>query len=390
MVLILLLSLGCKSQTPTTAESDAAANPEAKISEASNVPPPETITVTLRTWPRIVNSQGSLEADQITTVASEVAGPVLKLLVDIGDAVEVGQPIAEINSREYDLLLQQATARFHQAKAAVGLTAEQDVDQLKPESAPPSREAKAVWDESIQQVKRLQELSRQNAVSATDLEAGEAAQRVAEARYASALNLVREKMAAIALQAAELAITQKQLDDTQIVAPISGRIQSRNISVGNYVSPGDSLFTIAIVKRLRYRSSVPERYAQQIALGQTVNVRTDASSKIYPTKIENIAPMLDRRNRSLAFEAFVNNQDESIRPGLFAQSDIIIDETSQSIIVPNTALTRFAGSDKLWKMSDGKPQEVIVKVARRNENETEIVKGLEVGELVLIKPVTKK
>ena len=190
--------LGCKSQDPTAAKSEVTAKPEAKLSETSNVPPPETLVVTLRTWPRIVNSQGSLEADQITTVASEVAGPVLKLLVDIGDAVAVGQPIAELNPREYDLLSQQATARLHQAKAAIGLNPEQEVDQLKPESAPPSREAKAVWDESIQQVKRLQELSRQNAVSATDLEAGEAAQRVAEARYASALNSVREKMAMIA------------------------------------------------------------------------------------------------------------------------------------------------------------------------------------------------
>ena len=192
------------------------------------------------------------------------------------------------------------------------------------------------------------------------------------------------------MQAAELAITQKQLSDTRILAPIAGRIQSRNISVGNYVSPGDSLFTIAIVKRLRYRSSVPERYAQQIALGQTVNVWTDSSSKIYPTKIANIAPMLDRRNRSLAFEAFVDNEDESIRPGLFAQSDIIIDETSQSIIVPNSAMTRFAGSDKLWKMTDNDPQETIVKVGRRNDSETEIIEGLQPGDLVLLKPVVKK
>ncbi len=104
------------------------------------------------------------------------------------------------------------------------------MDKLDPLNAPPSREAKAVWDEAKQSVARIRQLYEQRAIADVDLDAAEAAERVAEARYASALNGVREKMAAIQLQKSELEIAEQELSRTEIVAPIDGRIQSRNVA----------------------------------------------------------------------------------------------------------------------------------------------------------------
>ncbi len=343
----------------------------------------ETLAVSMRPWPKVIRSQGSLEADQVTTVSSEISGRVIKLLVDIGDEVQKGEPLAEIKSTDYELLLQQSKARLQQAQSAVGLRPGDSVESLDPLNAPPSREAKAMWDESLQQVKRLEQLAKQNAVVATDLEGAIAAERVAEARYSSALNAVREKIATIQLQAAEVLIAEEKLSNTIVFAPIEGRIQTRNVAMGNYVSSGNPMFTIAVTKQLRYRSSVPERFANQLHQGQELVVTPSGQLEPQTTTITRIAPMLDRQNRSLLFEAIVDNANETIRPGVFAESEVFIDSQAQSLVLPNGALFRFAGIDKVWLVSEGVAREKVVQVGRRTEEASEILKGLSEGDVVI-------
>jgi RND family efflux transporter MFP subunit len=343
----------------------------------------EVLVAVPQEWPVIVRSQGSLEADQISTVATEVDGQIVGLLVDIGDKVNAGDVLARIDPADYELVIQQSTAKLFQAKSAIGLKAGDTVDSLDPLNAPPSREAKAVWDEAKQQVARIRQLYEQKAIADVDLDAAEAAERVAEARYASALNGVREKIAVIQLQKAELEIAKQQLSRTSIIAPISGRIQSRNVALGNFVSPGEALFTIAVTDLLRYRSSVPEKYAQSLALGQEVKVLAMGRLKPRTTRVERIAPTLDQQSRSLYFEALVKNDDEQIRPGLFAESEITLDAHRRAIVLPNTALVRFAGTDKVWKVIDGVAQEVVVRVGRRTEDFSEVLDGVNDQDIVL-------
>ena len=354
--------------------------------DRSNLPTIEaqTLTVQLQPWPQIVRAQGTLQADQISVVAAEVEGRIKQLHVDIGDRVERGQLLAELDPTDYQLMVQQSLARLTQAKSAIGLGADESVDQLNPENAPPSREAKAVWDEAIQQVTRLQQLAEQNAVAQVDLDAALAAERVAEARYASALNGVGEKIAMIRLQQAEVDIAEKQLADTTIVAPLDGRIQSRDVAIGNYVSGGQSLFSVAVTRTLRYQASVPERYASQLRIGQQVCIRGIPALENRPVQIDRIAAMLDPQGRSLRFECMVDNSDEAIRAGVFAESEVTIDVAEDAIVLPASAVRRFAGLDKVWKVTDSVAREVIVRVGRRTEKSAEIIGGLEAGDIVLV------
>ncbi len=381
-----ILTTGCTKELdpkfttvprPQTAAEKAAAYDDLDTIEA------EVVAVARQTWPRIIRSQGSLESDQISTVASEVDGQVIELRFDIGDQVKAGDVLARIDPADYKLLVEQSKARLIQAKSAIGLKATDSTDMLEPLNAPPSREARAVWDEAKQAVARIRQLYEQKAIADIDLDAAEAAERVAEARYASALNGVREKMAAIQLQQSELEIAEQQLSRTEIIAPIDGRIQSRTVALGNFISPGNPLFTIAVTKVLRYRSSVPEKYALNLSIGQTVRVSPVGRIDTRETIISRIAPTLDQQTRSLYFEAYVPNENELIRPGLFAESEIVLDPTAQAIVLPNTALIRFAGIDKVWKVKDGVAQEVVVKVGRRAEDYSEIVEGIEIDDIVL-------
>ena len=169
------------------------------------------ITVEFSAWPQVVRSQGSLVADEVTVLGAKVAGRVAEVHVDLGDQVTTGQPLVTLDQQEFRLHVQQAEAQLSQARSAVGLEPGELIEQLDPSNAAPVREERAVWDEAAANLKRADRLEAENAISALEYDQIVAAERVAEARYASAVNGVREKMALIEVNEAELSLARQRL-----------------------------------------------------------------------------------------------------------------------------------------------------------------------------------
>ena len=84
------------------------------------------------------------------------------------------------------------------------------------------------------------------------------------------------------------------------------------------------------------------------------------------------------------FEAAVPNEDGALRSGSFSQADVVLDEQSQAIAIPVSAMVRFAGVQKVWKVVDGKVKEAVVEVGEENKEFVEIRHGLRAGETVLL------
>ena len=310
----------------------------------------ETLLIQPELWPLRVRTQGSLVVDETSSIGAKVPGRVAKVHVDLGDPIEKDAPLFSIDSEQYQLLVDQAESQLAQARSAVGLRDGDPLEKLNPENAPPVREAKAVWDEARQAIDRIRRLSLQNAISATDLEVAEAAEHVAAARYASAQNAVREKIALIGVQTAQLGLARQNLVDTVVRAPFSGIVENRHVAVGTYVQAGQALATIVSVSPLRFRAAVPERYAQLLQLGQKVHLELELSHQVREVEITRISPTLDPLSRSLGFEAIVDNQDRSLRSGLFAEAEVILDPQAKALVVPTKSIVRFAGVDKVWKV----------------------------------------
>jgi len=343
----------------------------------------KTFSVSERTWPRLAKVQGSLFADEITTIAAKVPGRVVEVNCDLGDLVEADQTLVKIDQLEYELLAAQAEAQLMQARAAIGLKPGDPVEKLNPMNAPPVREASAVLEEAKKSVERLRKLFTQGAVVATDIEAATALESVADARFNSALNSVREKIALVGVQTALRSLAEQRLHDTTITAPFKGRIQNRTVAVGSYVNVGQPILELARLEVLRYRASVPERYAAEIQIGLKVMLLLDGQSS-RDVKIARISPSLDAVSRSLMFEAEVPNADGLLRSGSFAQADVVLDDQSQAIAIPASALVRFAGVQKVWKVSDGKVKEVVVEIGDEEEGQIKVLSGLAEGDIVLL------
>lgn len=374
LLLLTFLASGCKPEGAKKAEE-----PE-EIAQVFGSAHP----VKKQVWPKLFKCQGSLIADETTTVGSKVAGQISNVPVDLGDVVAKDDVLVQLDSSEYILQAQQAEAQLLQARSAVGLKPDDPLEKLDADNAPPVREARAIWDETKKAVVRLRDLATRDAVSDTDLDLAESAERVASARFASAQNGVREKIALISVQAALRDLANQRLRETTIRAPFAGVIESRVIATGTYIQAGQALMTIARTSVLRFRGSVPERYAQQIQIGQSISLDFDLSDQQRTVTISRISPSLDPANRSLVFEANIDNSDGSLRSGLFAEGLIAIEPDATATVIPISALVRFAGVDKVWKIADGKLVEQYVNLGRQEDDWIEIQTGIIEGDQLLL------
>lgn len=371
-LLTLLAGCGGGKSAPVSREETALPEYEA-----------ETFAVVERDWPLIVRCQGSLYPDEIATLGIKVDGRVVEVHVDVGDIVEAGQPLLTVYQDDFKLRVEQAEAQLAQARSAVGLVPEDPVEKLDPVNAPPVREQRALWDESIANLNRAQDLLRQGALVRAEFDQIASSERVAAARYDSALNGVREKIAFIRVQQATLELAEENLRNTVLRAPFEAVVHTRLVAAGSYVKIGDPLFSLVRIQQLRFRGNVPERLSQLVQPGQNVEVKIESVVEPRITTVERITPFLELSSRSLQFEALLENSDRSLRAGLYANAFVTVDPQARAIVVPVSAVIQFAGVEKVWKVQDGRVAEQPVLLGERREDEIQIIRGLEEGDVIL-------
>jgi RND family efflux transporter MFP subunit len=376
-VMLLSACTGCNRAVSSSPSKTAAENTDSSRARV------DVITVAAVDWPILARAQGSLAADEVAVVGSKVAGSAAEVHVDLGDLVRTADPLVTLDQEPFRLELSQAEAQQAQVYAAVGLKPSDDIATLDAEQAPPVRQERALWEESQANLARARSLRPQNAITDAELEQIAAAERVAEARLASAINGVNQQLAEIRVRTAELAVARQRLLDAVIRAPFDGRVQQRHTAPGNYVQVGQPTVTIVRLDPLRFRGTLPERSAQRLAVGQEVRLRIESVPEPQRAQVSRISPSVDELSRSIIFEALVENPGGRLRAGLFVEAEVVLGTDSQKIAVPHSAVIEFAGAEKVWKLVDGVASEQLVTTGQRREDNIEIVAGLEIGDLIL-------
>lgn len=375
VVFAMVLLAGCSGAEQVPAPAEEKELPEIEA---------EVITIAPQSWRQMIRSQGSLTADEVAMLGARVEGRVEEVHVDLGDSVKIGQPLVSLRKQEFQFHVEQAEAALLQVRSAVGLKPDDPVSKLNPENAPPVVEQRLLWEQAREDLARAQELIQRKALSTSELLQFQTTQAVAEARYNSALNSVRDKIAQIGVREAELLLARDSLAEAVVLAPFDGRVQLKSISPGAYVRVGDALVTLVKTDVLRFRGIIPERYALQLRLNQEVQLQVESIPHPFQIKVTRISPALDLSSRSLSYEAIIDNSANGLTTGLFAEARIVIDEHSTAIVIPESALIEFAGAEKVWKIVDGESQEQEVLTGERRSEGIEILQGLKVGDQILL------
>ncbi|MFN7290419.1 MAG: efflux RND transporter periplasmic adaptor subunit, partial [Pirellula sp.] len=145
-----------------------------------------------------------------------------------------------------------------------------------------------------------------------------------------------------------------------------------------------TLLSVVSTKRLRFRTSVPERYAHLLKIGQRLTIYFDLSDQVREGTVSRINPNLDPSNRSLGFEVDLDNSDGLLRSGLFGEAVLELDANAKAIAVPEKSVLRFAGVDKVWKVKDDQVTEGVVLLGAKRGDMIEIKNGLNEGETILL------
>lgn len=189
---------------------------------------------------------------------------------------------------------------------------------------------------------------------------------------------------------AELEQAQSALADRAIVAPFSGRLGLRQISLGSLVSSSTQITTLDDVSTIKLDFSVPERFLQELAVGKQVEaVAVAYEGKFFSGKVSSIDSRVNPVTRAVIVRAEIPNKDHLLLPGMLMKVKLI-KQSRQAMLLPESAIIPIQKNHFVYVVnSEDKVERKQVEVGLRSRGWVEIVKGLELGEKVIIRGILK-
>ncbi len=276
--------------------------------EASEAPAIQTMEVTRQNMRITAEATGQVEPIRQVEVKSKASGEILRLHADIGDRVEPGTLLAEIDPRDVRNSHDQAQADLEVAEARV------DISQA--------------------QLDRSQELLAAGVITQQEFES----QRLDYAN--SRAQLVKAET--------NLELAELRLSDVTIRAPISGTLLTRSVEEGTViqsassnVSGGTILFIMANLDRMQVRTLVDETDMGQIQPGLTATVQVEAfPGRTFQGVVEKVEPQATVQQNVTMFPVIVrlDNRQGLLRPGMNAEVETLLVERPNVLVVPNNAV----------------------------------------------------
>jgi len=245
---------------------------------------------------------GNVDIRQVD-LAFAVDGPLKEMLVDEGDSVKQGQPLARLDDTSYRHAADQAKATADQMRAALSKTERGNRVQEIESARAAVNEARARLKNAEATYTRRQQLVKEDTVSRQSLDDAQRDLTVARATVnarESALRLAEEgyrnedidaARAATAAADAGVGLAQYKLDRTVIAAPSDGTVLTRIREPGAMVGPNAPVFTLSLTNPVWVRTYVDEPYLGRVAPGTKVTVKTDdPAGKSYTGTVGFVSP----------------------------------------------------------------------------------------------------
>lgn len=326
---MVLLLVGCGDDAAKQAKSDAKATAARPALTVALAIPQQT------NWPQTLAANGNVMAWQEAIIGAELSGlRVTEVLVNVGDSVKRGQPLARIAAES-------VLADLAQAKASVA-------------------EAEAALAEAKANAERSKQLQSQGFISSQATIQVLTAEQTTAARLAAARARV---------QAEEVRLAQ-----ARIVAPDDGVISARTATVGSLTAPNQEMFRLIRGGRLEWRAEVTGSELQKIAPGMRA-VLTTASGTRIDGSVRAVAPAVDPATRNGI--VYVDLPPGSaVRAGTFARGEFELG-SGNALTLPQSAVVLRDGFSYVFLVgADNKVVQAKVDVGRRVGDRIEIVAGL--------------
>lgn len=272
---------------------------------------------------------GSIEANEAVTLRSEVSGLVTGIYFKEGSNVSKGTTLVKINDRDIQAQLREVVTREN-----LSASNENRAKQLLAKGAISQEE----YDTSLAELQALK----------------------------SQVQLIRA-----------------QLAKTTIIAPFSGKVGLRNISVGEYITPSTTIANLLSTNPIKISFSIPEKYVSQLKPNSNISFTIDGSNKTFSGKVFAIEPGINQTTRTLQIKALAQNASGELLPGSFAKVKLSLSTIKDAILIPTEAVIPVLKGKVVYIAKNGKAQQVPVETGTRTADKILVLSGLNVGDTIL-------
>ena len=277
-------------------------------------------------------------------IAAEVSGRVISVIADIGDTVDKGQVLAQIDSEKYDLQLAQSKAEIARLSA---LLVNQELD-----------------------LKRAEKLFKDSLVSEEMVD-----------RTRAEFTALSEQINAAN---AQLRNSERLIEETKIKAPIKTQVSAKHIDIGDFVQNGMIVYELVDTKNLRVALSFPEYQSLKLKKGLKVFLTTPTSKdQNVETIIKEIKPNVNSNNRSITAIVDFDNPGSWV-PGASTQARIILSTYEDAVVLPQLAVVRRSIGDVVYLIQNDTAVEQQVDTGLEKDGFIHIKSGLKHGDIVAL------
>ena len=319
---------------------------------------------------RVVVS-GSVSAERYAMVSARIPGTLDAIFVDEGDRVEAGKSrLFQTDSLKLTKALAIAKQNLSVAEFAV-------------------KEKQALLEKDLvgreqvgNDVKRYRELAGRNAIAAQVLEQQEARYKQCDADVKHTETLIALAKAQLEQARLTLLIAEKDLGDSLVLAPISGRVSQRLREPGEMAAAGTPVLRIEDTSVLEISVFLPEEFYARVKTEQTqMRVRV-GNTDLGKRPVSYKSPTVHPKMRTFEVKGLVKSPGEGIVPGCLAEVTIVTD-SRPGVGVPAGALQTRGDSTVLFVVDDGKARMIPVQVGRQMEGWREILDGVSAGAAIV-------
>jgi len=303
----------------------------------SFAPPPEAVTSTkveAVRWEASRPAVGTLVAVRAVTVASELPGLVREIGFDSGAFVRRGDVLVKL-----DTSTEEAQLAAAEADASLAKTTEQ----------------------------RARKLREKESNAPADLDAAES--RAQET-------------------AANAAVLRATIAKKTIRAPFDGRVGIRQVELGQILAPGTAIASLQSIDPIRAEFWLPQQTLADLQLGMKARLHTDVfPQQSWQGAITTINPEVDVATRNVRVRATFPNADGRLRPGMFANVEVLSNDERPELVIPATAVIYAPYGDSVFALEQKEKALVahqkFVRLGERRGDLVAVVSGLEAGETIV-------
>jgi HlyD family secretion protein len=382
VALLLVAALGLTSMRGTRAEFD----------------PSRLATVERGTMVKSVVATGKVEPITKVEIKSKANGIIEKLLVDVGDPVAPGAPLAELDKEQLLARLREEQANLEAAEAALrGAEAQLVKNQIEAEGPDVAftrrsfERASSLYDQQL-----VAQSALDDAKSAYEVALNR--QRSAQGQLVVSRARVSEARAKVAQQRAAVARVEEDLRNATLKAPVRGMVLSRDVEVGSPVSSilnlganATLVMTIGDIDHVFVRGKVDEADIGRVRLGQPARISVETfKDRKFEGKVTQISPIGVEKDNVTTFEVEVSidNPGKELKANMTANAEIVLEEHPDSLIIPEAAISydakRQAFVDVPAPAEKSGVKRVPVKLGVGNGTKTQVLEGLKAGDRVVL------